>query len=101
MKIYKAGYNAGKIVTRTDITGYGRKTQSWNTFCFKAFTAEKALDSNIAKGFLDRTFIFHCIRGEVDYDIQEITNLAGDNEFMLSINQWLVCIPYNLSKVPL
>jgi hypothetical protein len=81
MKIYKAGYNAGEKVTRTDITGYGRKTQSWNTFCFKAFTAEKAPDSNTAKGFLDRTFIFHCIRGEPAYDITEILNPAGDNEF--------------------
>jgi hypothetical protein len=81
MKIYKAGYNAGKKVTRTDITGFGRKTQSWNTFCFKAFTAEKAPDSNTAEGFLDRTFIFHCIRGEPAYDITEVTNPAGDNEF--------------------
>jgi len=80
MKIYKAGYNAGEKVTRTDITGYGRKTQSWNTFCFKAFTAEKAPDTNTAKGFLDRTFIFHCIRGEPDYDIAEITNPAGDKQ---------------------
>ena len=81
IKIYKAGYNAGEKVTRTDITGYGRRTQSWNTFCFKAFTAEKAPDSNAAKGFLDRTFMFHCIRGEPAYDITEILNPAGDNEF--------------------
>jgi hypothetical protein len=81
MKIYKAGYNAGEKVTRTDITGYGRRTQSWNTYCFKAFTAEKAPDGNAAKGFLDRTFIFHCIRGEPPYDITEILNPAGDNDF--------------------
>jgi hypothetical protein len=82
MKIYKAGYNAGKKVTRTDVSNYGRRTQSWNTFCFKAFTAEKAADNNTAKGFLDRTFIFHCIRGEPAYDITEVTNPAGDNEFI-------------------
>jgi hypothetical protein len=31
---------------------------------------------------LDRTFIFHCIRGEPPYDITEVTNPAGDNEFI-------------------
>ena len=81
MKIYKAGYNVGEKVTRTDITGYGRKTRSWNTFCFKAFTAGNAPDGNAAKGFLDRTFIFHCIRGELAYDITEVLNPAGDNDF--------------------
>jgi hypothetical protein len=82
MKIYKAGYNAGKKVTRTDITGFGRKTIGWNTYCFKVFTSEEAPDSNKAKGFLDRTFIFHCTSGSPPYDIQEITNPAGDNEFV-------------------
>src|SRR5215211_2117866 len=59
MKIYKAGYNAGKKVTRTDLTGFGRKTTSWNTYCFKAFTAEESPNSNTAKGFMDRTFEFY------------------------------------------
>jgi hypothetical protein len=83
MKIYKAGYNAGKKVTRTDISGFGgRKTIGWNTYCFKVFTAEEAPDRNKAKGFLDRTFVFHCTSGSPPYDIQEVTNPAGDNEFV-------------------
>ena len=80
MKIYKSGYNAGKKVTRTDITNFGRKTTGWNTFCFKAFTSEEAPDINTAKGFMDRTFVIHCVSGRPNYDIQEITNPAGDDE---------------------
>jgi hypothetical protein len=87
MKIYKAGYNAGKKVTRTEITSFGRKMQSYNTFCFKAFTAEEAPDSNKAKGFIDRTFIFHCARGSPPYDIQEVTNPAGDSEHTALLNE--------------
>jgi len=80
MKIYKSGYNAGKKVTRTDITNFGRKTIGWNTYCFKAFTSEEAPDSNTAKGFMDRTFVLHCVSGKPKYDIQEVTNPAGDEE---------------------
>jgi hypothetical protein len=87
MKIYKAGYNAGKKVTRTDITGFGRKTYGWNTFCFKAFTAEEAPDQNKAKGFIDRTFVLHCTPGEPPYDITEVTNPAGDKEFTKLLNE--------------
>ena len=80
MRIYKAGYNAGKKVPRTDLTNYGRKTNAWNTYCFKAFTAEEAPNMNTAKGFMDRTFVLHCTSGNPRYDIQEITNPAGDEE---------------------
>lgn len=87
MKIYKAGYNAGKKVTRTDITGFGRKTIGWNTYCFKVFTSEEAPDGGKAKGFLDRTFVFHCTSGSPAFDIQEVTNPAGDNEFVELLNE--------------
>jgi hypothetical protein len=87
MKIYKSGYNSGKTVTRTDYSGFGRKIQGWKTFSFKAFTAEQAPDHNKAKGFLDRTFIFHCTSGRPPYDIQEITDPAGDEEHTELLNQ--------------
>lgn len=87
MKIYKAGYNAGKKVTRTDITSFGRKTIGWNTYCFKVFTAEEAPDGGKAKGFLDRTFVFHCTSGNPPYDIQEVTNPAGDDEYIELLNE--------------
>lgn len=87
MRIYKVGYNTGKTVPRTDVSNYGRKQNAWYTYCFKAFTAEEAPDNNRAKGFLDRTFTFHCVRGSPDYDIQEVTNPAGDDEFMELLNE--------------
>lgn len=88
MKIYKSGYNAGKKVTRTDLSGFGgRKIQSYNTFCFKAWTAEQAPNTNKAKGLRDRTFDFHCTSGSPEYDIQEVTNPAGDLEFIALLNE--------------
>jgi hypothetical protein len=82
MKIYKAGYNSGQKVTRTDITNYGRKTTSWNTYSFKAFTMEELPDFNTAKGFMDRCLPFHCTSGSPQYDIKEVTNPAGDTKYM-------------------
>lgn len=87
MRIYKVGYNSGKTVPRTDVSNYGRKQNAWYTYCFKAFTAEEAPDNNKAKGFLDRTFTFHCVRGSPDYDIQEVTSPAGDDEFTELLNE--------------
>jgi hypothetical protein len=89
MKIYKTGYNSGQKVPRTDITNFGRKTTAWNTYSFKAFTMEELPDVNIAKGFMDRCFAFHCTRGSPQYDIKEVTNPAGDNEFTDLLNELL------------
>jgi hypothetical protein len=89
MKIYKTGYNSGQKVPRTDITNFGRKTTAWNTYSFKAFTMEELPDVNIAKGFMDRCFAYHCTRGSPQYDIKEVTNPAGDNEYTDLLNELL------------
>lgn len=57
-------------------------TSGWNTFGFKAFTMEEAPDINVAKGFMDRCFVFHCVSGSPQYDIKEVTNPAGDDEYV-------------------
>jgi hypothetical protein len=39
MGIYKNGYIAGIQIPRTDVSA-GRKQEKYNTYCFKAFSAE-------------------------------------------------------------
>jgi hypothetical protein len=80
MKIYKVGYNSGKKISRIDLT-HGRVQQSYWTYCFKAFTAEREPDKDTAKGFLDRTFVIHCAPGNPQYDISEVIKTGGDTKY--------------------
>ena len=80
MRIYKNGYTTGRPVLRTD-TNLGRRQFKFNTFCFKAFAAEKLPDSTKAKGFNERTIELPCTYGFPKEDISEVVNSAGDDEF--------------------
>jgi hypothetical protein len=66
MRIDKNGYTTGYPVLRTD-TSSGRKQQRYNTFCFKAFAAEKTPDSVRAKGFNQRIVELPCVYGFPQY----------------------------------
>ena len=82
MKIYKKGYNAGGKVTRTETGGdSGRKQEGYWVYGFKAFTGEKRLDPDYAKGFNERTFYLECQAGDPEYDLSEVINPAGAEEF--------------------
>jgi hypothetical protein len=82
MKIYKNGYTKGFRIHRTDTnTIEGRKQQGYNTFCFKAYGAEKLPDSFKAKGFNQRVVELPCSPGFPKYDISEVANAAGDESF--------------------
>lgn len=64
MKIYKDGYTSSTKVHRLDLPQIGgRKQNSYHTFCFKAFAAEKRPDSLRAKGFNQRTVELSCTYG--------------------------------------
>lgn len=80
MRIYKSGYTMGVPVMRTDISS-GRKQYRYNTYCFKAFAAEKLPDSSKARGFRQRIVELHCFYGQPEYDITEILNPAGVKEY--------------------
>jgi hypothetical protein len=80
MKINKNGYTTGHPVHRTD-TSFGRKQLKFNTFCFKAFAAERLPDLVKAKGFNQRTIELPCIYGFPQYDISEVANPAGEEEY--------------------
>lgn len=80
MKIYKNGYTTGRPTSKID-TSYGRKQLKFNNFCWKAFSAERLPDILKAQGFNQRIIEIFCTFGIPDYDISEVVNPAGDNEF--------------------
>jgi hypothetical protein len=80
MAIHKNGYIKGFPVARTD-TSFGRKQQKYNTFCFKAFAAERFPDPLKAKGFNQRVIELQCSSGQPQHDIAEITDETGAEEF--------------------
>jgi hypothetical protein len=80
MRIYKNGYTAGFPVLRTDTT-YGRKQFKFNTFCLKAFAAERLPDSLKAKGFNQRIIELPCLYGFPQHDISEVVNPAGEEGY--------------------
>jgi hypothetical protein len=80
MKVYKNGYTTGRFYHRTD-TSAGRQQLKFNTFCFKAFAAEKLPDPTTAKGFNERTIELPCTYGFPKYDISEVVNPTGEKEF--------------------
>jgi hypothetical protein len=80
MAIYKNGYITGFPVARTD-TSFGRKQLKYNTYCWKAFAAERFPDSFKAKGFNQRVIELQCSFGDPQEDIVEVVNPAGEEEF--------------------
>ena len=86
MRIHKNGYTAGYPVLRTDTT-YGRKQFKFNTFCFKAFAAEKLPDIVRARGFNQRVVELYCTFGFPQYDISEIATPAGADEYQVLLDE--------------
>jgi hypothetical protein len=78
MKVHKNGYTTGFPYHRTD-TSSGRQQLKFNTFCFKAFAAEKLPDSVKAKGFKQRIIELPCVYGSPKYDISEVVNPIVQN----------------------
>jgi hypothetical protein len=88
MRIYKNGYTTGIPVFRTD-TSFGRMQYKFNTFCFKAFAAERLPDSLKAKGFNQRVIELPCVYGFPKYDISEVANPAGEEEYQHLLDELL------------
>jgi hypothetical protein len=81
MRIYKKGYNSGGKVSRTETGGdSGRRQDGYYVYCFKAFSGEKKLDPDYAKGFNERTFYLECQEGNPQYDLSEVVSPAGAEE---------------------
>ena len=87
MGVYKEGYTKGHPVLRIVDTAHGKKQVKFNTFCFKAFAGERLPDEVIGRGFLQRTIVIKCLPGFPDYDISEVTDPAGDEEFQVLVDE--------------
>lgn len=87
MQIAKSGYTKGYPVTKIVITPYGRTQYKYNSFCFKAYTAERTPDPVKGKGFLQRIIKLHCSAGLPQYDILEVINPAGDEKLQSLLNE--------------
>ena len=84
MKFYKNGYTKNHPVFRQDENGNensGRIPRKYYTYGWKAFGAERLPDSVIALGFLQRVIVLKCVYGFPEYDITEVTNPMGDEDF--------------------
>lgn len=89
MRIYKNGYTTGYRVQRNDepTDGLGRQQNAYCTYGFKVFAAEKLPDSLKAKGFKDRIVELKCTYGFPQYDISEVANPAGVDDFQEQLNE--------------
>jgi hypothetical protein len=87
MGVYKEGYTKGHPVLRIVETAHGKKQVKFNTFCFKAFAGERLPDEVIGRGFLQRTIVLKCLPGFPDYDISEVADPAGDEEFQVLVDE--------------
>jgi hypothetical protein len=82
MKIYKKGYTKGGKVTRTETGGeQGRNQEGYYVYGFKAFTGEEKLDPDYAKGLNERIFYIECQEADPQYDLTEVLNPAGEQEY--------------------
>jgi hypothetical protein len=84
MKFYKNGYTKNHPVFRQDENSNengGRIPRKYYTFGWKAFAAEQLPDSVISLGFLQRVIVLKCVYGFPQYDITEVTNPMGDEDF--------------------
>ena len=87
MGVYKEGYTKGHPVLRIVETAHGKKQVKFNTFCFKAFAGERLPDEVIGRGFLQRTVVIKCLPGFPAYDISEVADPAGDEEFQVLVDE--------------
>jgi hypothetical protein len=87
MSILKPGYTRGYPVVRTLDTPNGRKQIRLNTYCFKAFAAERLPDAVEARGFMQRTIVLRCLPGYPKYDISEVISPAGDEEYQSLLDE--------------
>jgi hypothetical protein len=86
MAVLKNGNIQGCPVARID-TSFGRKQIKFNTYCWKAFAAERFLDPVNAKGLIQRTIELQYYAGDPKYDIAEVTDSTGAEEFQLLRNE--------------
>jgi hypothetical protein len=94
--MYQVSYRTGTKVTRmyennnsTNNKKKSSRQQSFFLFCYKMFASEKMPDKIKSKGFLERIIPLKAAPGNPLYDIAEIVDDSGDEEFK-ELNQELM-----------
>ena len=87
-KLYKVSYRSGTKITRMydniNSPGSNKKSSRQQTFllyCFKIFASERIPNKIKSKGFLERIIPLKSISGDPQFDISEVVNDAGDEQF--------------------
>ena len=89
-KLYKQSYRSGTKVTRiyensSPVNNKRRKAssrqQGFFLFGFKMFASEKMPDKKESKGFLERIIPLKAVPGYPQYDISEVVDESGDEQF--------------------
>jgi hypothetical protein len=87
-KLYKVSYRSGTKITRMydniNSSGANKKSsrqQAFLLYCFKIFASERIPNKIKSKGFLERIIPLKSISGDPQYDISEVVNDAGDEQF--------------------
>ena len=89
-KMYQSSYRTGTKVTRIYDSNSGpsanskRKSSRQNGFFlfgFKMFASEKMPDKIKSKGFLERIIPLKAVPGDPEYDISEVVDGSGDEQF--------------------
>ena len=89
MRDYKVEYKTGTKISRMYNTSSNNvKTQKgYYTYCFKAYSAEKQPRTSKSKGFVERLLTLKCSPGNPLYDISEVVNDAGDENYKVLVNE--------------
>ena len=92
-KMYQTSYRTGTKVTRMYDNNNLNSARSDNTkrkssrqqgfflFCFKMFASEKMPDKVKCKGFLERIIPLKAVPGDPQFDISEVVDGSGDEQF--------------------
>lgn len=80
-KILKSGYTSGGTVPKIDFVNGKRSQAPYNVYGMKWIAMEELPDSRKTRGIFDRSFVFKCIAGHVEYNIKDIITNAGEPKF--------------------
>jgi hypothetical protein len=80
-KILKSGYTSGGTVPKIDFVNGKRSQAPYNVYGMKWIAMEELPDTRKTRGIFDRSLVFKCIAGHVDYNIKDIIKNAGEPKF--------------------
>jgi hypothetical protein len=89
MSVLKTGSQFNGKVAKINMSSSSETQQWFYPYCLKFIIAERSPSQSLAKGVLDRTFLYTAYKGKPRYDIKEVLNPAG-NERLQKLLEELV-----------